>query len=149
MNRFPKHELGQALMLALHDFQQRLDMDLAQRGVRGIRARHRKVFMHLNHHGASRSVDLAEKVGVTPQSMMKTVQELEQLGLISRSADPLDSRAKLVAFTSKGQAFIDELTQSTLTVWGQYASFLGERELQRVMALLQQLPSINVEEKVA
>jgi len=149
MNRFPKHELGQALMLALHDFQQRLDADLARRGVHGVRARHRKVFIHLNHHGASRSVDLADKVGVTPQSMMKTVHELEELGLVSRSADPLDSRAKLVAFTSKGQGFIDELTQSTLTVWDQYAGLLGERELQRVMVLLQQLPSTVVEEQVA
>ncbi|MFT6050503.1 MAG: DNA-binding MarR family transcriptional regulator [Halioglobus sp.] len=149
MSGFPKHELGQTLMLALHDFQCRLDEDLALRGVRGIRARHRKVFMYLNHHGASRSVDLAQKVGVTPQSMMKTVHELEELCLISRSADPLDSRAKLVALTVKGQAFIDELTRSTLTVWDQYATVVGERDLQRTILLLKELSALNVEEQLA
>ena len=149
MSEFPKHQLGQTLMLALDNFQRRLDNDLAERGVRGIRARHRKVFMHLNHHGASRSVDLAEKIGVTPQSMMKTVHELEDLGLICRSTDLRDSRAKLVAFTARGQTFIDELTRSTLTVWEQYASQLGERDLERTMLLLQELSSLNVEEQVA
>ncbi len=139
MNQFPKYELGQTLMMALRDFQRRLDDDLAQRGVVGIRSRHRKVFMHLNHHGASRSVDLAEKVGVRPQSMMKTVQELEQLGLVTRCVDPADSRAKLVEFTKKGQAFIGELTRSTETVWAQYAGLVDERQLLQTMQLLQKL----------
>jgi DNA-binding MarR family transcriptional regulator len=147
MSEFSKHELGQTLMMALRDFQRRLDEDLAQRGVRGIRARHRKVFMHLNHHGASRSVDLAAKVGVRPQSMMKTVQELEQLGLVTRCVDPLDSRAKLVEFTKKGQAFIGELTRSTKTVWQQYAALVDERELLQAMQLLQKLSTSNGEEK--
>ena len=148
MNGFPKHELGQTLMMALRDFQRRLDEDLAQRDVSGIRARHRKVFMHLNHNGASRNVDLAEKVGVRPQSMMKTVQELEHLGLVTRSVDPLDSRAKLVEFTKKGQAFIGELTQSTVTVWEQYATLVDERELQQAMQLLKKLSSHSVEEEL-
>ena len=148
MNKVPKHELGQALMMALSDFQQRLDEDLAQRGVRGIRARHRKVFMHLNHNGASRSVDLAQQVGVRPQSMMKTIHELEQLGLVTRCVDPLDSRAKLVEFTKKGQVFIDELTQSTVTVWEQYAARVDERELQQAMQLLQKLSSQSIEGKL-
>lgn len=147
MNGFPEHELGQTLMMALRDFQRRLDENLAQRGVRGIRARHRKVFMHLNHNGASRSVDLAEKVGVRPQSMMKTVQELEQLGLVTRSVDPLDSRAKLVEFTKEGQAFIGELTRSTVIVWEQYTALVDERELQKAMQLLQKLSSPSVEGK--
>lgn len=141
MGGFPKHELGQTLMMALDDFQRRLDSDLAMRGVSGISARHRNVFMHLNHNGASRSVDLAERVGVRPQSMMKTVHELEELGLVTRCPDPLDSRAKLVAFTAKGQTFIDELTHSTVQVWEDYASQIEESELESTMVLLKKLSS--------
>jgi DNA-binding MarR family transcriptional regulator len=148
MSEFSKHELGQTLMMALRDFQRRLDEDLAQRGVVGIRSRHRKVFMHLNHHGASRSVDLAEKVGVRPQSMMKTIHELEQLELVTRSVDPLDSRAKLVEFTEKGQVFIGELMQSTVTVWEQYAALVDEAELHQAMQLLQRLSSPSVAKRV-
>lgn len=146
MGSFPKHELGQVLMMALRDFQYRLDADLAKRGVRGIRSRHRKVFMHLERNGASRSVELAEKIGVRPQSMMKTVHELEELGLVTRSSDPSDSRAKLVAFTAQGQAFIDELIRSTQNVWAQYAALVEESELQQAMQLLSRLSALDVEE---
>ncbi|MFT5484165.1 MAG: DNA-binding MarR family transcriptional regulator [Halieaceae bacterium] len=145
MSNFPKHELGQTLMLALSDFQRRLDADLAQRGIRGIRARHRRVFMHLERDGASRSVDLAEKIGVRPQSMMKTIHELESSGLVRRCADPSDSRAKLVEFTEEGQTLIDELTRSTETVWEQYAARAGQDELEQAVHLLRTLPSPKVE----
>jgi DNA-binding MarR family transcriptional regulator len=144
MSSFPKYELGQTLMMALRDFQCRLDDDLARRGVRGIRSRHRKVFMHLERNGAMRSVDLAEKIGVRPQSMMKTVHELEDLGLVTRSADPNDSRAKLIVFTAEGQTFIDELTCSTEIVWDQYASLVDESELQQAMQLLSRLSALDV-----
>ena len=140
MQRFPKHKLGQALMMVLRDFQRRLDADLAARGVQCINARHRKVFMHLERDGASRSVDLAAEVGVRPQSMMKTIHELEDLGLLTRAADPLDCRAKLVKYTKAGKALIDELAVSTEIVWQQYAASVDESELERAMRLLHKLP---------
>ena len=147
MPEYKKHELGQTLMLLLGDFQQRLDTDLASRGVNGIRARHRAVFMHLDRHGASRSVDLAAAAGIRAQSMMKIVHELEELGLVSRTADPSDSRAKLIEFTPAGQKLIEELTSSTETIWAQYATLLGEKELLRSLGSLRKLlPPRNIEE---
>ena len=139
----PKHELGQILMLALGDFQRRLDADLHARGVQGIRARHRTVFMHLDRFGASRSVELAAAAGIRPQSMMKVVHELEQLGLVSRSTDPADSRAKLIEFTRSGQHLIEELTRSTEAVWEQYAKLVGKAELDRSLESLRQLLSTS------
>jgi MarR family transcriptional regulator for hemolysin len=126
-----KFELGQTLMLVLEDFQRRLDADLSERKVEGIRPQHRVVFMHLDRFGASRSVDLAAAAAIRPQSMMKIVHELEQLGLVTRRPDPTDSRAKLVEFTAAGQKLIAELTQSTETVWDQYAKQLGTRKLEQ------------------
>ena len=99
----PRQFLGQALMLAGRDFQSRLDRDLQRRGVRGIGARHRAIFLHLGRHGASRAVNLARAAGVRPQSMMKIIHELESLGLLERRADPDDSRAKLVDFSDGGR----------------------------------------------
>ena len=136
-----KYELGQTLMLALGDFQRRLDADLKLRGVVGIRSRHRAVFIHLDRFGASRSVELAAAAGIRPQSMMKIVHEMEELGLVTRSADPGDSRAKLIAFTPAGQDLIEELTRSTEAVWGQYAQLLGEAELARALGSLRKLLS--------
>jgi DNA-binding MarR family transcriptional regulator len=146
MPEYKKHELGQTLMLLLRDFQQRLDTDLVARGVKGIRARHRTVFMHLDRHGASRSVELAAAAGIRAQSMMKIVHELQELGLVSRRPDPSDSRAKLIAFTPAGQNLIEELTSSTETIWQQYAMQLGDKELETSLESLRKLlPSRNME----
>lgn len=134
-----KQALGETLMLVLRDFQCRLDADLDSRGFTGISNRHRAVFLYLGRHGPSRSVDLAASAGIRPQSMMKIVHELELSGLVQRSVDPNDSRAKLIAFTSKGEAFIDELGISTEKVWDQYADVLGEQPLNEVLAALKSL----------
>lgn len=138
-----KHELGQLLMLTLQDFQRRLDRDLADSGFPGVRYRHRALFMHLDRFGASRSVDLAEAAGIRPQSMMKIVHELEELGLISRRADPADSRAKLIEFTREGERLIQQLTQSTERVWQQYADLMGEIELKKTTSSLGKLLALS------
>jgi len=140
-----KHELGQLLMLALQDFQRRLDKDLEGSGFPGIRYRHRSLFMHLDRYGASRSVDLAEAAGIRPQSMMTIVHELEDLGLISRRTDPADSRAKLIEFTAQGERLIAQLTESTERVWWEYAELLGERKLDQLMGSLDTLLTLGKE----
>jgi MarR family transcriptional regulator for hemolysin len=136
MEHHPKQGLGQTLMLMARDFQQRLDNDLAARGVSGISARHRAIFLFLGRNGASRAVDLALAAGIRPQSMMKIVHELESLGLVERREDPSDSRAKLIDFTAKGRKLIDELSLSTETVWQQYAAILGTSPLEQTVTNL-------------
>ncbi len=131
--------LGQTLMLVARDFQRRLDRDLDIRGVPGISARHRAIFLFLGRNGASRAVDLANAAGIRPQSMMKIVHELESLGLVERREDPTDSRAKLIDFTARGFALIDELSRSTETVWQQYADILGTDNLQQTVVNLNTL----------
>ena len=134
-----KQELGQTLMLMARDFQLRLDNDLAIRGIQGISARHRAVFLFLGRNGPSRAVELADAAGIRPQSMMTIVHELESLGLLERRAAPLDSRAKLIDFTPAGRRLIDELSRSTETVWQQYAGILGASCLEQTMASLNTL----------
>ena len=127
-----KQEIGQLFMLLTRDFQQRLDA----RGITGISARHRSVFLHLGRFGPCRSVDLAEAAGIRPQSMMKIIHELEQSGWLQRQPDPSDSRAKLIDFTEKGHALIRELGVSTELVWNHYAELLGADYLQQIQKSL-------------
>tara|TARA_R110000823_G_scaffold130015_3_gene257807 strand:- start:12724 stop:13179 length:456 start_codon:yes stop_codon:yes gene_type:complete len=134
-----RSEIGQTLMLLTRDFQRRLDADLKARGVQGIGARHRAVFLFLGRNGASRAVELAQSAGIRPQSMMRIVHELEAMGMVERRADPADSRAKLIDFTRQGRQFIKELSRSTETVWKQYAAALGEDETLRTFNNLNQL----------
>jgi DNA-binding MarR family transcriptional regulator len=126
-------------MLMTRDFQSRLDEDLRERGIAGIGARHRSVFLHLGQHGGSRMVDLAASAGIRPQSMIKIIDELEVMGLILRHPDPTDSRAKLINFTESGHRLVSELSKSTHTVWQHYAAIVGEAVLETTFEGLRQL----------
>ena len=134
-----QQEIGQVLMQVARDFQTRLDRDLQRRQVKGISARHRTVFLFLGRNGPSRAVDLATAAGISPQSMMKIVHELEAVGLVTRREDPGDSRAKLVDFTRRGRRLIKELSDSTQTVWQQYADIIGEKNLEQTLRQLNKL----------
>lgn len=143
MSNSHKDELGEVLILVLRDFQRRLDADLQARSIPGIGSRHRAVVLHLGRYGPSRSVDLASAAGIRPQSMMKIVHELEQAGLLMRSVDPQDSRAKLIEFTQTGKELIGELGHSTQTVWDQYADILGAEKLNETLQALKQVLNLK------
>lgn len=62
---------------------------------------HNSVFGTLGLEGA-RSADLAERAGITRQSMGEVVRELVDFGVVQMTPDPSDGRAKLVTYTPDG-----------------------------------------------
>lgn len=59
---------------------------------------------------------LAERERVTPPSMNRTINALEEAGLVTRSPDPDDARKVIVTITSAGNALIAE-TRRLRTAW--------------------------------
>jgi DNA-binding MarR family transcriptional regulator len=111
-------------------------------GFAAARYAHNAVFGHLPSQQGARAVDLAQRAGMTRQSMGEVVRDLVELGLVEMVPDPADGRAKLVRFTSSGkeqaslgyrhiraleQRFVDELGDD-------YEA--ARRVLQRVVEIL-------------
>ena len=59
---------------------------------------------------------LAERERVTPPSMNRTLNGLEEAGLVKRSPDPDDARKVIVTITPAGNALIAE-TRRLRTAW--------------------------------
>jgi DNA-binding MarR family transcriptional regulator len=75
--------------------------------------------VHITRHvalGGSRLTDLAEAAGMSKQAMGTLVDECEAWGLVTRSPDSRDQRARVVQFTETGllwlKAFEDAVTQA-------------------------------------
>ena len=66
-----------------------------------VGAAHIHITRHLPLAGA-RLTELAQAAGLTKQSMGDLVDQCEAWGLVARSADPLDARARRIAFTPAG-----------------------------------------------
>ena len=66
---------------------------------------------------------LAERERVTPPSMNRTLNALEEAGLVGRTPDPDDARKVIVTLTTQGAAVIAE-TRRLRTEW--FSERLGE-----------------------
>lgn len=62
--------------------------------------------------GGVRSKELAEQLRIAPRSATEVVDALEAKGLVSRSQDPGDRRAVLVALTDHGRALSEEVRRA-------------------------------------
>jgi DNA-binding MarR family transcriptional regulator len=71
-------------------------------GAPRLRRSHTSLLPHLDLEG-TRITDLAQRMGVTKQAVSQLVDELEQMGVLARVADPDDARARRVVFTQRGR----------------------------------------------
>jgi DNA-binding MarR family transcriptional regulator len=111
---------------------------LAQRGHPEVRYAHGNVFQYLDDDG-TRVSDLAQRAGMTKQSMAQLVEHLERHGYLERIADPADGRAKLVRTTTRGGEVFAVVREYVAEVEARLDARLGTAKLQRLRALLREL----------
>jgi DNA-binding MarR family transcriptional regulator len=66
------------------------------------------VLMRLVHEGKGGVSKIGEEMGVTNAAASQAIDRLVQMGLVKRTEDPDDRRAKRLALTPKGRALIEE-----------------------------------------
>jgi DNA-binding MarR family transcriptional regulator len=86
--------------------------------------KHSAVFAQIDQQG-SRLTDLARRANMTPQAMGELVDELEELGYVTRRPHPTDRRAKLVVLTERGQAVIEAGKETILGLEERITEILG------------------------
>ena len=70
-----------------------------------ITASHQAVFENIDRDGTRLTV-LAQRSGITHQSMGEIVHALERGGYVTRRPDPTDGRARMVVLTAKGRRLV-------------------------------------------
>lgn len=108
-----------------------LQAHLVAAGFEDHRVVHHNVMAHVTYEGI-RLTDLAEKAGITKQAMSELVIDLERRGYLQRTADPHDRRAKLIGFTEKGRAVVQE----AMRAFQEMEAALGEQSLRSLRRAL-------------
>lgn len=93
-------QMGLLLKLPYLEMERYLTRRLHELGFDDVRPAHYAVFQAISPEG-SRLTELAERAGMTKQSMGYLVDHLEQHGYLERGADPADSRAQIIRITQK------------------------------------------------
>lgn len=100
-----------------------------------VRLAHTRLLPHVDFEG-TRLTTLAERMGVTKQAAGQLVEELADLGLLVREADPEDGRAKRVRFTAKGKKALQEGLVLLGSFEGDLAVHLGEARMEELKGSL-------------
>lgn len=111
---------------------------LKREGFPDIRVTHSTVLRRISIDGA-RVTDLAERAGMTKQSMAYIVDDLIELGYVTIAPDPSDGRAKLVVPTKKGERLLTAARDLGDMYEQHVAKLLGAGEAKKLRSLLEQL----------
>jgi DNA-binding MarR family transcriptional regulator len=87
----------------------------------------------------SRITDLARRAQLSKPTVVHAVDELVRLGYARREPDPADGRAKLVTMTARGLEAERVGREAIAQVRDAWAAALGERDMERLEALLRRL----------
>ncbi|WP_437570334.1 MarR family winged helix-turn-helix transcriptional regulator [Sorangium sp. So ce542] len=101
LDRRKRASLGQLLLRSARLLDERAVARIARRGATGVRRAHTALMPYIDIEG-TRLTDLAERARVTKQAVGQLVEELEAMGVVERTPDPDDRRAKRVRFTPQG-----------------------------------------------
>ena len=123
--------------------------------VRGVMAGHHQfdsgmdkagyVLLNALHRvGEVRQTDLAARIGLDLSTVSRQIKALEELGFVTRSSDPDDKRASVLAVTAAGRR---EIARPRRVRWAPVAARLAEIDAddrERFVNLLEQLADLSV-----
>lgn len=130
--------IGRLLLRATRGFDVDLNTRLRTRGYADIRLAHSAVFAYLDVDG-TRGVDLAERAGMTKQSMAELVDDLVGKGYLERRPDPTDRRAKLIVATARGRRHMRDGVAEIGRIEAAYRVRLGEQDMTALRSMLTML----------
>ncbi|NRQ35745.1 winged helix-turn-helix transcriptional regulator [Nonomuraea sp. NN258] len=142
-SRPPGFELPLRLLLAFRAITDDLHAELARQGHPDMRPMHGFAMQAIGRNGTT-AVDLGRTLGVTKQAAGKTIETLERAGYVERTADPHDTRRKIVRLTPFG---IDALSRSARIfdeIRDRWAAELGEDRLAALESDLRKVTPPNL-----
>lgn len=111
---------------------------LKDEGFSDVRVTHSTVLRRITLDGI-RVTDLAERAGMTKQSMAYLVDDLEALGYVTLAPDPTDRRAKLVVPTKKGASLLEAARRLGDLYERHVAKLIGANDAKKLRTLLEDL----------
>ena len=101
-----------------------------------ITAGEARALLHVAAIEGARQTAIAERMGVEPMTVCSYLDRLEKIGLVSRSPDPTDRRAKNVHTTDAADAMIAAIRKETTAMYeGAQLGLDAEQQVVLVSAL--------------
>ncbi|HEY2043428.1 MAG TPA: MarR family winged helix-turn-helix transcriptional regulator [Jatrophihabitans sp.] len=126
-------DAGQIYLELHHQLHRIVDQAMCSAGLSLARA---KVLMWLDSHGPMNQATLAGLLGFAPRSVTETVDGLERDGLVTRTDDPHDRRARIVALTAPGREALEAAMTVRSKTMNEIFGVLSTAERAQLVSLL-------------
>jgi MarR family transcriptional regulator, 2-MHQ and catechol-resistance regulon repressor len=93
----------------------------------------------LLHKGPQKLTDIARRIELTSGAMTTSIDRLEDRGLVERSFEAADRRARLVSLTAKGSALIRKVFAAHAAAMNDATDGLTKQERANLVVLLKKL----------
>jgi DNA-binding MarR family transcriptional regulator len=127
LGRLLGHAMRRFDARVLHLMAHNVDVPLALSNLAAraqVSAAHIHITRHLSLQG-SRLSELAESAGMTKQAMGDLVTQCEAWGLVQRTPDPQDARARRIVFTETGLAWLRAFEQAVAQTETEFKQEVG------------------------
>jgi DNA-binding MarR family transcriptional regulator len=135
-------DFGLLLGLAFERFKTELHVALAERGYDDLGSAYGYVFRALAS-GPLHLGELAQRLGITDQGMVKIVHEMEARAYVERRPDPNDGRAKLVTLAKRGRAALASARRFHASYERRLGETLGTTQAAALRAALERLTGVT------
>lgn len=132
---YPDEPLGFIVVDVARLFRQRFEAALGEAGL-GVTPGEARALYHVVTYGPVRQTLLAGRLAVEPMTLVGYLDRLEKAGLVARSADPDDRRAKLVAATAAADTVYPRIRAIALAVRAEATAGLEPEAVDRLRATL-------------
>jgi MarR family transcriptional regulator, transcriptional regulator for hemolysin len=135
----PESSAGDSIPLLLSDvtrmFWRRLEAAMRADGLE-FTAGEARALVQAHRAGSLRQAQLAERMCIEPMTLVGVLDRLEKRGLLVRTADPDDRRAKLVSLAEGAAPLVDRILAVALGVKGEVSADLDADEIETLRHLL-------------
>jgi len=137
----PPPLIGALLRVPFETVRDRMLAGLHERGFTDLVAAHLDVFQYPGPEN-QRPLQLASRTRMTKQALNYLLGQLQQLGYLTREADPSDQRSKRIRLTPRGRAAVKAIRETVTQVETEWEEQLGPRKFAQLRNLLTQLYAI-------
>lgn len=116
----------------------RLKAAFAAAGLDGIRPAQAVALVPLATGGLHAS-DLADRLGVSRQAVAQAVTALERHGYVTRAANPIDARTRIIELTPRGRQALRVMRSNAVDSEKRWEQIIGQRRLAELRKTLQLL----------
>jgi DNA-binding MarR family transcriptional regulator len=130
--------IGQLLVRLLREFRDDLAAPRAEAGYGDVREVHFQIFGNIRM-GGIRLTELADRAQLSLAATSELVNDLADLGYLTRRPDPADGRAKLIELTERGEKLMAVAGARVTDIERRWSVLAGAKDFDRMCRTMQRL----------